>query len=109
MTDKTELSGEILDEQVLFTLEELCVRCSLPKDEIILLVQEGVIEPAENKQGEDSKEWQFHWRSLTRIRTTQRLREDLGINLAGAALAIELLERIDQLEQQLKGLGLSES
>ena len=34
-----------------------------------------------------------------------RLQRDLGLNLAGAALALELLEEIDALRARLQALG----
>jgi chaperone modulatory protein CbpM len=34
--------------------------------------------------------------------TAIRLQEDLGVNLPGAALALDLLERIEQLQRQLR-------
>jgi chaperone modulatory protein CbpM len=37
-----------------------------------------------------------------RIARAMRLRSDLGLNYAGALLACELLDRIEQLEQRLR-------
>jgi chaperone modulatory protein CbpM len=34
-----------------------------------------------------------------RVRTVVRLQRDLGVNLPGAALALELLDRIDELQR----------
>jgi chaperone modulatory protein CbpM len=39
------------------------------------------------------------------VRTSTRLQQDLGVNLPGVALALELLERIEQLERRLHGLS----
>ena len=46
----------------------------------------------------------FTGRSLRRARTAVLLQRDLGVNVAGVALVIELLERIEVLERaQRKG------
>jgi hypothetical protein len=37
-----------------------------------------------------------------RLARAMRLRRDLGVNLAGALLACDLLERIDELEARLR-------
>ncbi|HET6564226.1 MAG TPA: chaperone modulator CbpM [Xanthomonadales bacterium] len=107
MNTKQALQGEIAGYDSPLTLEQLCRSCSLPREEILLLIEEGIIEP-QVKPGEQHVEhWQFHWKSLTRVRTSTRLQQDLGVNLPGAALALELLERIEQLERQLKALQKS--
>jgi len=36
---------------------------------------------------------------LRRVKTAIHLQRDLGVNLAGAALALELLDRITELER----------
>jgi chaperone modulatory protein CbpM len=38
---------------------------------------------------------------VRRVRTVVRLQRDLGVNLPGAALALELLERIEELQRRL--------
>jgi hypothetical protein len=40
--------------------------------------------------------------AAARIARAARLRRDLGLNWAGAVLACELLERIDELERRLR-------
>jgi len=37
---------------------------------------------------------------VKRVRTAVHLQRDLGVNLAGAALALELLDRIAELEHR---------
>src|SRR5262245_37429067 len=38
----------------------------------------------------------------SRLATAERLRRDLGLNYAGAVLACELLDRIDELEDRMR-------
>ena len=98
------LQGEILGQDIILTLEQLCRSCALPKEQILLLIEEGIIEPRTPAGESATDSWQFHWKSLTRVRTSTRLQQDLGVNLAGVALALELLERIDKLERRLNHL-----
>jgi chaperone modulatory protein CbpM len=39
--------------------------------------------------------------ALMQLRRMQRLRRDLGVNFAGAAIIIELVGRIEQLNREL--------
>jgi len=88
------LSGDLLEQDLEFTVEELCRSCRLQPDRIVEFVQEGVLEA----RGMDQNEWRFEVGSIRRVRTAIRLQRDLGVNLAGAALALELLDRIAMLE-----------
>jgi chaperone modulatory protein CbpM len=92
-----ELDGELISQEVEFTVEELCRSCMLQSDQIVALVQEGVLEA----YGEDTTRWRFRISSFRRVRTVMRLQRDLGVNFAGAALALELLDRIAALERRI--------
>jgi chaperone modulatory protein CbpM len=92
------LSGDLLEQDVEFTAEELCRSCQLQLDHVIEFVQEGVLDA----KGKTQEEWRFKVSSIRRVRTAVRLQRDLGVNLAGAALALELLDRIAELESHLR-------
>ena len=103
MDEKDEASGaaEVIDEQAEFTLAELCRSCGVQAEFVEALVEEGILEPS----GERRRHWCFHASSLRRTRVTLHLQHDLGINFAGAALALDLLERIEELEARLRAVG----
>lgn len=88
----------VLDEEYHLTLGDLCRICGISAEQVLALVEEGVIEPA----GQEPGRWRFHSISIRRVRCAYRLNRDLGINLAGAALAVELLEEIEQLRARLR-------
>ncbi|MDW3095023.1 MAG: chaperone modulator CbpM [Gammaproteobacteria bacterium] len=90
--------GELLDEQVEFTLSELCLVSNSEEDLIIKLVDEGVIEP----NGENYENWKFSATHLKSVQAAIRLGNDLGINIEGVALALDLIEEIDRLRFHLK-------
>jgi len=91
------ISGELLGNDALFTMEELCRSCRLDVEHVVEFVREGVLEA----RGRDQARWRFEFSSIRRARTAARLQRDLGVNPAGAALALELLERIAELERKL--------
>ena len=102
-TPKQTLSGLILDEDCLFTLDEMSTACSVCTEYIIELVDEGIVEPAELQC--EQQQWSFTGKSLLRARKARRLQHDLDINLAGAALVLDMLEEIEQLRERLRRLG----
>jgi len=93
----TILSGTLLDEEIELSLNELCRACSSSAEWIIELVEEGVLEPVDSQQ----IHWHFSGTSLQRAHTAMRLQQDLGLNLAGVALALDLLDEIEFLQTRL--------
>ena len=89
--------GEVLDEGYLVTLDDLCRSCTVETQTITTLVEEGILDP----RGGDVEHWRFTISSLRRVKTVIHLQRDLGVNLAGAALALELLDQIDELKRTL--------
>ena len=102
MTEKT-LSGTLLDESAELSLDDLCRACSRHEEWIIELVEEGVLEPV----GQDREQWRFSVTSLQRARVTMRLERDLGVNLPGIALTLDLLDEIETLRTRLSRLDAS--
>lgn len=96
--DQTAPAVELIDEQTTFTLAELCRSCAVEAEHIEILVEYGILEPV----GKRGSHWCFSASSLRRTRITLHLQRDLGVNLAGAALALDLLERIDELDARLR-------
>jgi chaperone modulatory protein CbpM len=95
------LTGIILEEEIHLSLRELCDACAVHAEFITELVDEGVIEPS----GFDKSHWCFSGVSLHRIRAAKHLQRDLGVNLAGVALALDLLDEMQRLHTQLQKLS----
>ena len=95
------LTGEIIDDDRELSLAELCRACRLPAERVFELVEHGVIEPV----GPEPGLWRFQAISLRRVRSVQRLEQDLGVNIAGAALALDLLAELEVLRTRLARLG----
>jgi DNA-binding transcriptional MerR regulator len=85
----------------LLTLGEVARLAGVHPDLINRLIALGLIDPAET-----FPEPCFDISTVLRIRSILRLHHDLGVNWAGVGVIMDLLERIERLEQeiaQLKG------
>lgn len=91
----------ILEEQTQLTLADLCRACAVHAERIIELVDFGVLEP----QGREPSRWIFGGASLHRARVALRLQRDLDMEIAGVALALELLDEIESLRTRLRAMG----
>ncbi len=94
------LSGDILEEKVDLTLAELCRACQLTAEQVFELVEQGVVEP----RGRQPASWRFTGISIQRVRCAHRLQQDLGVNTAGVALVLDLLDELEQMHQRLRRL-----
>ncbi len=90
------LDGELADHLSL-SLHELCLAAGVRAEIAIELVSIGVIEA----RGSGPESWAFDLRALERSRTALRLHRDLGIDWAGLALALDLLEEVERLRHRI--------
>ncbi|HGX93159.1 MAG TPA: MerR family transcriptional regulator [Candidatus Tenderia sp.] len=97
-------SGCVIEEEVQLSLAELSQACCVNGEWLMALVDEGILEPLPGQP-----QWRFSGESVHRARTVQRLQQDLGVNMAGAALALELLKEINTLRQRLAMLEPDEA
>ena len=88
----------ILDDAEEITLADLSRACRVHAEWVIELIEEGVIEPRDPGR----PQWRFAATTVVRVEKARRLQNDLGVNLAGVALALQLLDRIDTLESRLR-------
>ena len=75
-----------------------CLSCNVDADWVIELVEHGVVEPV----GVDRTQWRFASISVVRVAKAKRLQRDLSINPPGVALALDLLDQIDDLRARLR-------
>lgn len=95
------VTGVIVEEDLHFTLEDLSRACEADHAQLILLVEEGVLEPG----GSGPQDWLFSGASLRRARVALRMSRDLQLGVEGTALVLDLLEQIEDLRAQLRRLG----
>jgi MerR HTH family regulatory protein len=87
---KTVVSSE--GEQ-LYTFEYAALVTETSITVVMSYVELGVIEPIGSM---------LHSREIARIAQMQRLRQDLGLNLVGAAMVLDMAQEISQLRAQLR-------
>ena len=95
-----QLSGIILEEQTGLTLAEVCRACAVHAEYIIELVEEGVLVP----DGREPVSWRFSGTHMRRATVSLRLQRDLGVNLAGVALALQLLDEVEALRARIRAM-----
>ena len=85
-----------MSQLVLYSVQDIAVRCGIDTDLVEQLVQLGVISvhPDSGRA--------FACEVTIRVSKFVRLQRDLGLNSEGAALVLELLDRIEHLESRLR-------
>jgi len=81
----------------LLTLEELAHAAGLHPDLVESFVDFGLLEPVERRGPRPL----FDTAAVLRVRAIQRLRRDLGVNLPGIAVILDLTERLRTMQQEL--------
>ena len=89
-----------LHERYELSLTELCELSGLSESELRVLVDCGAIAPTDP----DARDWTFGADRLVVARSACRLRKDFELDPQGLALAVALLERVRDLEEQLRYL-----
>jgi MerR family transcriptional regulator, heat shock protein HspR len=84
-----------LQVSVHLTRTELAAAVGIRPTLLTRLVQLGLVEPVAPGAAE------FPAASVSRLRRMLRLRAELGVNLTGAAIIVDLLERLERLEAEL--------
>ena len=87
--DLDVLRAEFLADDDWLRIDEICVRLCVEREWVVELVEVGVLDPL---GGPDPAAWVFPRRELPRVLAMTRLVTDLGVNLAGAAIIVELVE-----------------
>jgi len=78
------------------SLEEICYATQNPSQTIIEIVNQGIVEP----EGSGPETWLFNTQMISVTKRACRLHRDLEIDWSGIALAISLIEELDQLRDE---------
>ena len=101
MSDAVNMhEAQLVGEADWIAASEICRLCRLELDVVIELDELGLVSP----RGSAPEQWQLPAAALPRLAVAGRLMRDLGINVSGAALAVELLEAQRDLERQIRRL-----
>ena len=95
---KSNTSSHAVDPQYFLSLTEIKSSYGVPTETIIEIIEEGIVN-IDNQDNPDT--WQFDNEACRKIRFVLQLEKDLGVNVAGSGLALELLEQIEELRALL--------
>lgn len=95
-SDEQALTGTIFDGNSILSIHDLSRMCEVDERHIVEFVEEGVLNVVEVRNG-----WHFSGDALRRARLALRLERDLELNIAGVALALELIEELQRLRREL--------
>ena len=93
------LGAHVITEGDWIGATELCQLCRIDLESVRELAELGLLSPRESGAG-----WQVPAAALPRLRIVGALMRDLGLNVSGAALAVELLETQRALERRIRDL-----
>jgi chaperone modulatory protein CbpM len=96
------LTGHVIGDEAVLSIEELARACSTEAQWVIELVAVGLLGP----QGTETSGWRFRASDLICARRVARLQRDFGATVEAAAVMIDLLDEIEQLRACLKRAGL---
>ena len=99
-TVTTTFEAQVSSDGEWLSVTQVCRASQIDFDVVIELAELGLVTP----RGSEPQEWQVSARELVRLRTAARHMRDLGVNVTGAALAVELLEARRELEVRLRAL-----
>src|ERR1700687_1411490 len=88
------------DEPQELTLERLAHRAGLEPAVLESFVEYGLVEP----QATHGTEMLFNLDCIPRLRTIIRLRRDIGVNLSGIGVILDLLEKVQALRRENESL-----
>ncbi|MGO4000680.1 MULTISPECIES: chaperone modulator CbpM [Pseudomonas] len=77
-------------------MAQFCEATDLPAVYVIEIVEHGILEP----QGAQPQDWRFNDYELLLAKRAAKLRRDLELEWEGVALALDLLEEVQQLRSE---------
>jgi chaperone modulatory protein CbpM len=101
ITTSQPLSGHIVEEYGYVSIEDLSRLCAVDSRHIVELVEEGILELRDAEP--PAAAWHFSSEHVRRAKLALRLERDLEINLAGVALALQLMEELERMRGEIHG------
>ena len=85
-----------MSNTLVIDMQELCEVVDLPAAFVIEIVEHGILEP----QGRQPDEWLFDSAALSIARRAVKLHHELQMEWDGVALALDLLEELEQVRAE---------
>lgn len=77
-------------------MRTLCQEANITKDYVIEIVEHGIVEP----KGRTPEDWLFDDQAPLLARRAVKLHQELDLEWEGVALALELLQEVQQLRSE---------
>ena len=85
----------------LYPLDTTARLAGVERRTVLVYCRHGMIRPV---VGDEDESWKFSEETVRVIRRIEGLRESHGINLAGIRMIIDLMNRVDELEREVRFL-----
>lgn len=82
--------------QITFTITEFCMSTGVTETELVEVVGLGVIQPRDL----NAEDWLFDDGAVAAFNRAQRLQRELALDWPGIAVALTLLDEIEQLRRE---------
>ncbi|WP_298628448.1 chaperone modulator CbpM [uncultured Legionella sp.] len=92
------LIGMLIEETTTYTFVEVCHRYNIPEALLNEMIEYGLFP----NQPTDPQKIAIDQKALRRIESAFRIHHDLGINLPGVALALELMDKMEKMQSELE-------
>ena len=98
MGNNSVITGVLVDEgTTTYSFTQVCHTYHVSESELMDLLEHGLFHEITSSV----KPVNFNLQMVKRIRSARRLQEDLGVNLPGVVLALELRDELDRLRNEL--------
>jgi chaperone modulatory protein CbpM len=94
---RVTIQGVVVEETSTITFVEVCNQFNVTEEFLKEIMEHGLFQ----SESAELLEMSFDQKSISKIRSAQRLQEDLGVNIPGVVLVLELLEEMEALRKEL--------
>ena len=91
------VTGVLMDEDTTLTVVVVCQHCHLPEVVLMEWIAHGLL----GDHYQPSHAIQFDYHMVDRVCTAHRLQHDLEVNLQGVILALELMDEMAKMRDEL--------
>lgn len=84
---------------LILSVEELCQSCGVNVESIVEIVEHGIVEPMA-QVSHSPEQWEFESTVVSVAKSAVRMKQDLGVNWEGVALALDLLSQREKLYRE---------
>ena len=97
MKQDNSIIGILIEDTTLISLNEVCQRYRISEDLLLEMLEYGIF----SSKSSEIEQLKLTQKDLYKMESAFRLHRDLELNLTGVALDLELLEKIDRLNDEL--------